>query len=695
MTKKTLVIVESPAKAKTINRYLGRNYQVIASMGHIIDLPKSRMAVNIDKNFEPDYITVRGRGKILDSIKKNAGISKEVLLASDNDREGEAISWHIKNAIISKFPDLNVKRIVFNEITKQAIQDSLKNPEEIDLNKVNAQKARRVLDRIVGYSMSPFLWEKVKKGLSAGRVQSVALKLICQREDEIINFKPEEYWTIEGIFADKKCKFSAKLAKYDKKTIKITSEKDAKKLTDELLKENYTISLYQEKERQRKPSAPFTTSKLQQESSNRLNFNSQKTMQIAQELYEGVDIGKERVGLITYMRTDSTRISNQAMEQVRDYIKDVYGKNFLPNAPQLYKNQKGSQDAHECIRPTDISLSPEKLKGTLTSEHFRLYSLIWSRFVASQMEAAIYSQTIVEITGGKGLFRTTASKLKFPGFLKVYSIEKDDDENVKLPKLELEQKLTLSNLEKEQHFTEPPPRYTDASIVKKLEESGIGRPSTYAPTIATILKRYYIVRKQKNLMPTELGKLTNDMLLNFFSDIINEEFTAEMEENLDKVEENVLNWVDMLKSFYTTFEKTVNTAKQKAEKVKANLDEKTDEVCEKCGSVMVKKLGKNGYFLACSAFPKCSNAKPIPLGPCPKKDCDGKIIHIKMRGKRAFYGCTKYPECDFTTWDKPSGEFCKKCGHILVEKYSKDKGMYLTVISDDVCIDPNCEYRKK
>ncbi len=691
--KKNLIIVESPAKAKTINRYLGKNYQVVASHGHLIDLPKSRLAVDIDHDFEPDYITVRGQGKRLDAIKKMAANAKEVLLATDSDREGEAISWHIKNAILKKDPKTVVRRIIFNEITKAAIQDAVKHPQVIDERKVNAQKARRILDRIVGYYISPFLWKKIKKGLSAGRVQSVALKIICDREEEIRKFVPEEYWTVGGLFAKGKSQFKAQLVRYEDEKLALNNEKAVTKLVNELKKQTVTISDIQIKERKRNPTAPYTTSKMQQDASTHFGFTSQKTMQIAQELYEGIDLDKERTGLITYMRTDSTRISNVAMDQVRELITSEFGDEYLPEQPNTFKNKKGSQDAHECIRPTEIIKKPADIKKYLTNDQYKLYNLIWEKFVSSQMKPAIYEQTQVEISVGKGLFRVTSSKVKFNGFLKVAKLSgKDDPEKMdktKLPALKVKDQVKLEDIQGEQHFTEPPPRYNDASLIKKLDEEEIGRPSTYTSIIGTLYKRYYVQKRQKQLIPTKLGELTNQLVTENFKDIVNIKFTAQMEELLDSVENENRDWVRLLHSFYDEFSKTVDFATENVEKMGDLLDEKTDEVCELCGAPMLKKLGKNGYFLACSAFPECRNAKSLPLGPCPREGCDGQLVSIRMRGKTPFYGCTRYPDCDFITWDEPSERTCPKCGRVLFEKYAKDKGQYY------YCVHTECGYEEK
>ncbi len=685
MSKKTLVVVESPAKAKTINKYLGKDYLVVSSMGHVVDLPKSRIAVNVENNFEPDYITIRGRGKILEGLKKHAKKSKEVLLASDNDREGEAISWHIQNAILKTHPHVEFKRIIFNEITKQAIKESIKNPSFINMHKVNAQKARRVLDRLVGYNLSPLLWQKLKKGLSAGRVQSATLKMICDREEEVINFVPREYWEIEGSFAKGKG-FKAKLQRYNQKKPDLNNEKETQKVLKELENASYSIGNLTKKDRSRKPVAPYTTSKLQQESFSYYKFTTDKTMRIAQSLYEGIDLKKETVGLITYMRTDSTRVSDLALTEVRDYVKNRYGADHLPAKPNLYSNKKRTQDAHEAIRPTTVEKTPEFLAQYLSAEQLKLYTLIWNKFVSSQMANAKYQQTQVEIHGGKGIFKVTSSKLVFKGFLEVHGHDYEEGEaNIKLPALDKGDEVKLKELKPSQHFTEAPPRYTEASIVKKLEESGIGRPSTYAPTLMTLVKRYYISRTQKQLNPTELGKLTNKLISEYFPDITDTEFTAKMEDRLDKVEEENADWVKILKDFYTPFFETVQYAQEKMADMKNALDEETDEICEKCGKNMVKKLGRYGYFLACPGFPECRNSKPVPIGDCPVEGCEGKIVAKKAK-RRQFYGCSTYPNCDFVSWDKPSDQLCPQCSKPMFHKSSKSKGHYL------VCKNEKCLY---
>jgi len=684
--KKSLVIVESPTKAKTIKGYLGRNFVVKSSMGHLIDLPKSRMAVNIEKNFEPEFITIRGRGKVLKELKQEAKKSKDVYLAADSDREGEAISYHIKNAIEKDNPKADIKRIVFNEITEKAIKEAIKNPRDIDENLVNAQKARRVLDRIVGYTLSPLLWEKIKKGLSAGRVQSVALKVICEREEEIEKFVPEEYWTIDALFSKEGKKFSARLAQLNGKRANIKTREEAEDLVSGLKDEDFIVSSVVESTKKRRALPPFTTSKLQQAAGNRLGFPSRKTMMIAQQLYEGISIGGKAVGLITYMRTDSVRVSSQAQEEAKSFISEFYGNDYIPEKDRVYSNKKGSQDAHEAIRPTLVYRTPESLKSYLTRDQYRLYRLIWERFVASQMRDALVKQMKVEIKAGDALFRVTGQVLLFDGFLKVAGIP-ENEEDKKLPHLNKGEKLIPIDIVKEQHHTEPPPRFTDATLVKFLEESGIGRPSTYAPIITTLINRYYIERKNKQFRPTFLGKLTNDLLKQHFSELLDINFTSQMEEKLDQIAEGKLEWAKLLKDFYKPFMDIVGKAQKELASYKGITDEETDYICDKCGSKMVKKLGKYGYFLACSAFPDCRNTMPLPYGKCPVKGCDGYIVERKTKRRRSFYGCTNYPDCDFMIWEKPASKACPKCGTIMLEK-KIDGEKYL------VCLNEECGYKE-
>ncbi len=685
--KETLLIVESPAKARTIERYLGPGYSVAASMGHLIDLPKSRIAVDVDNGFEPEYITVRGKAKILKELQAKAKKADTVLLASDNDREGEAISYHLKNALLKKNEDLNVERIIFNEITPQAIREAVQNPQGLDTNKVNAQKARRVLDRLVGYSLSPLLWKKVKNGLSAGRVQSVALRLICEREKEVEAFIPEEYWTLDVTLGKEKKEFQAALVKYAGAKPEFSRRKDVEEVIGKLEGNEGRVSEIRESFKTLKPRPPFTTSTLQQTAANRLGFTSRKTMQIAQQLYEGVNMGSSRVGLITYMRTDSTRLSGQSIEEVRKFLSEQH-PGQLPEKPNHYATSKNAQDAHEAIRPTYPSYTPEYVKEYLTRDQFRLYSIIWERFVACQMTSSRTKTVTVDIAIGDGVFRATATTVAEPGFQKVLKLLKSKEKKVTLPKLAEGDNLQVKEFHPEQHFTSGPSRYTDASIIKTLEEKGIGRPSTYAPIISRLLDRYYVVRKNRQLIPTVLGRIINDMLVSTFPDIIEVGFTAEMEQRLDMVEENKEEWHQMIREFYDPFRDKVDQVMETLESIKGIMDEETDEVCEKCGRPMVKKLGRYGYFLACSGFPECMNTKSLPLADCPKPGCDGKVIARRKQGVRGkeFYGCTNYPECDFVTYFKPASVNCPKCGRFLVEKYDRKMGSY------KACVNPECDY---
>lgn len=684
--KTSLVIVESPAKAKTIEKYLGPGYTVKASMGHLIDLPKSRLAIDVEHGFTPEYITVRGRAKLLKELQRDAKKVDEVLLASDNDREGESIAWHLKNAFDGK-TKAPIKRIVFNEITPQAITEAVKHPTNIDEAKVNAQKARRVLDRLVGYNLSPLLWKKVKNGLSAGRVQSVALRLICEREKEVENFIPDEYWSLDADFIKGKSKFTAQLVQYDDKKIELPSEKSVQEIIEEIGKTSCTVADIKATEKTVRPKPPFTTSKLQQVAANRLGFTSRKTMQIAQQLYEGVNIGSSRVGLITYMRTDSVRISQTAIKDVRDWLTKNY-PGELPEQPIEYTVGKKAQDAHEGIRPTYVSYTPDSVKEYLTRDQHRLYSIIWERFVSSQMNNAKTRTTSVDIRAGKALFRVSASKVVDKGFYKVIkTLSSKEDATGSLPSLKVGEEITAEKFYPEQHFTQGPARFTDASIVKTLEEKGIGRPSTYAPIISVLLDRYYVTRSNKQLVPTQLGRMINDILVESFPEVVNENFTAEIENELDEVEENKIQWAKMLEDFFFPFRDKVENVMATHESFKGMMDEVTDKICEKCGKPMVKKLGRFGFFLACSGFPECHNTRSIPLARCPRPGCNGEIVARKTKGRgKEFYGCTNYPQCDFISHYKPIDVYCPKCGQFLVEKYDKKHGTY------KACINPDCDY---
>lgn len=686
--KKKLVIVESPAKAKTINRYLGADYIVKSSMGHLIDLPKSRLGIDLDNGFEPEYITIRGRAKILNELKREAKKSEEVLLAADDDREGESIAWHIGNRIKLANSNIPIKRIVFHEITKDALNEAIEKPRDIDIAKVNAQKARRVLDRLIGYNLSPLLWEKIKRGLSAGRVQNVALLIICNREGEIEAFIPVEYWTFGVFLKHKNKEFLAELQKYKGSKPELKTKEDVDEIMEHLKDKTYKVSSIEIKDRLRNPIAPYTTSKLQQAASTSLGYNSSKTMQIAQTLYEGVSIAGESTGLITYMRTDSVRISPVAQEQAREFIKKEYGENYLPIEAPSYSVKKNAQDAHEAIRPTNVFLTPDYVKEYLKSEQYKLYKLIWERFVSSQMLPAKMKNTKAIIVAGDCEFSVSSSKIEFDGYLKVLTIDKGDKEKVlKMPNLSENEICEFVDNNPEQHFTTPPPRYNDASLVKTLEESGIGRPSTYAPTIRTIISRHYIQRKGKQLVPTELGKLVNELISENFSELININFTANMESKLDKIEDDNIEWNNILKEFYPHFLDTLKTATENIHNMKDFFNEETDFVCEKCGRKMIKRLGRYGYFIACSGFPECKNAKGISFGVCPK--CKGDITLKRSKRGREFYGCSNYPKCDFVSWDKPIQTPCPKCNGLMVERQIKNKGLF------KVCIKEDCGYSEE
>ena len=684
--KQTLVIVESPAKAKTIEKYLGPGFTVKASMGHLIDLPKSRMAIDIENDFQPEYITVRGRAKILKELQKDAKKSDLVLLASDNDREGEAIAWHLNNAFKDK-TKAEIQRIVFNEITPVAISEAVKNPSEIDESKVNAQKARRVLDRLVGYNLSPLLWKKVKNGLSAGRVQSVALRLICEREKEVEDFIPEEYWSLEADFTKGKSTFTAQLVQYAGKKPELKNEQQVKDIIEEIKNSECVVAEIKETEKTIRPKAPFTTSKLQQAAANRLGFTSKKTMQIAQQLYEGINIGSSRVGLITYMRTDSTRISQTALDDVRKWIGETY-PNELPPEVIEYSVGKKAQDAHEAIRPTYTTYTPDYVKEYLSRDQLRLYSIIWERFVSSQMNNAKTKTTSVDIKAGEAIFRVSGSKLIEKGFYKVIKVLSSKENTTgNVPSLKIDEKLNSQKFYPEQHFTQGPARYTDASIVKVLEEKGIGRPSTYAPIISVLLDRYYVTRSNKQLVPTTLGRMICNILVESFPDVISDSFTADVESKLDKVEVDEIEWPKMMGEFFFPFKDHVDELMQSLESYKGTLDEPTDKICELCGKPMIKKLGRFGFFLACSGFPECHNTRSIPLAKCPRPNCDGEIVTRKTKGRgKEFYGCTNYPDCDFISHFKPVNQNCPNCGQFLVEKYDKKNGNY------KACINPDCDY---
>ena len=686
-----LVIVESPAKAKTIERYLGKKYKVKASIGHVRDLPRSQTGIDTENNYEPKYITIRGKGPVLQELKAAAKKAKKIYLAADPDREGEAIAWHLATALnIDTTSDC---RVVFNEITKEAILDSFKHPRAINMDLVDAQQARRILDRLVGYNISPILWKKVKKGLSAGRVQSVALRLIIDRENEIKNFVPEEYWSIEGLFEKGKKQFDALYYGTKDERVKLTNEAEVKAILGQLKGDEFEITNVVKKERKRNAAPAFTTSSLQQEAARKLNFRAKKTMMLAQQLYEGIDIGKKEgtVGLITYMRTDSTRISDTAKTEAVGYIEGKYGKDYVVGEAKQAKKQTNAQDAHEAIRPTSVMRTPDELKAVLSRDQLRLYRLIWERFIASQMAPAVLDTVTVDLQNEGVQFRANGSHVKFPGFMKLY-IEGTDDQTEEttklLPEMVVGDKVKTLNIEPKQHFTQPPPRYSEARLVKTLEELGIGRPSTYAPTLDTIQKRGYVQLDAKRFVPTELGEIVHQATLEFFPEIINIEFTAKMEQDLDGIEEGITNWVQVIDAFYKDFEPRVKYADEMMEKIEIK-DEPAGEDCEKCNSPMVYKLGRYGKFMACSNFPDCRNTKAIMKlidVKCPSCK-EGEIVERKSKTKRVFYGCNRYPECEFVSWDKPISRPCPKCSALLVEEKLK-KGVQIQ------CTNSDCDYEE-
>ena len=679
---KNLIIVESPAKSKTIKKFLGKNYEVVASNGHVRDMPKSQMGIDFDNDFEPKYITIRGKGELLAKLRKEVKKADHVYLATDPDREGEAISWHLCFAL--KLDPKKTSRITFNEITKNAVRQSLKQSRQIDMDLVDAQQARRVLDRMVGYSISPLLWDKVKRGLSAGRVQSVALRIIADREAEIDAFIPQEYWSLEGIFQLEGSK-KPLLAKYygNPEKADIRSKEEIDKIMAELKGARYKVSSIKKSERNKKPPLPFTTSTLQQEASKQLNFATRKTMQIAQQLYEGVQVkGHGTIGLITYLRTDSTRISEEADAACKTFITENYGEENIIEKDVVPQNRKNAQDAHEAIRPTYVDLTPAQVKESLTRDQFRLYQLVWKRFVASRMHSAKYETTSVKIDGKGHRFTSSGSKLVFPGFMSVYQSAEDKEEaNSVLAKVKEDSKLKMQELKEEQHFTQPPAHYTEASLVKALEELGIGRPSTYAPTISTLISRRYVAKEQKNLYLSELGDIVNQIMVKAFPSIVDVNFTATMEALLDSVAEGTIEWKTVIRNFYPDLIESVSKAEKVLEKIELH-DEETDVECELCGRKMVIKYGPHGKFLACPGFPDCRNTKPYyeKIGAtCPK--CGGDIVIKKTQKGRRYYGCINNPECDVMTWQKPSDKRCPKCGNMLLERGNKL-----------VCADNTCGY---
>lgn len=669
---KSLIIVESPAKATTIRRFLGKNYTVKASMGHVRDLPRSQFGIDLDRNYEPKYITIRGKGPVMQELKKAAKKTDKVLLATDPDREGEAIAWHLAQAL-----DLDDEkcRIEFREITKQAVRNAVKQPRNIADNLVAAQQGRRILDRIVGYKLSPLLWAKVKRGLSAGRVQSVAIRIICDREKEIEKFEPEEYWSAAALLTNSQNQeFEAKLFKFKNKKIELHNETEANKVKDDILGQTWTVSKVVEKERKRNPAPPFITSTLQQEAARKLNFTAKKTMRVAQQLYEGLDVGEGSVGLITYMRTDAVRVANEAVTEVRELINEKFGNDFLSQKQRVYRSKSGAQEAHEAIRPTSVFRTPETLKKHLNRDQLRLYRLIWERFVASQMASAIIHTVTADIVVQDYVFRATGSKIEFAGFIQVYVEGRDDTEedDRTLPELKENDVVNLRDLKLKQHFTQPPPRYTEAMLVKTLEENGIGRPSTWAPIIDTILKRSYVILEDRRFKPTELGIIVVEILKESFADLVDVDFTASMERKLDEIEEGKANWIDIIDEFYQSFAKDLKKAHDELDKVEIQ-DEVSDVECSKCGALMVIKWGRFGKFLACPNYPECRNTKSLlnEIGvKCP--DCaDGEIVERRSKRGRLFYGCSNYPDCQFTTWNKPLNEKCPQCGQLMVQGREK------------------------
>lgn len=729
MTDKNLVIVESPAKTKALKKFLGKEFMVEASVGHIKDLPKRDLGVEIKNDFAPRYEIIKGKKKVLNQLISRSRKAKKIYLAPDPDREGEAIAWHIASEIRPINPQ--IVRASFNEITKQAVLEGMSQAGDIDTNRVNAQQARRILDRLVGYKISPLLWKTVYRGLSAGRVQSVALRIICEREREIENFVPKEYWSITALVeTEKKESFCARLAKIEGKDFEIAGKKEAQKICTDIKKKRFLVAKLSQEEKKRNPYPPYITSTLQQDAARRLSFSPKKTMQVAQQLYEGVDLGEtESAGLITYMRTDSFRVAQVAQKAARDLIQRNYGEKYLPPKPRLYRSKKTAQEAHEAIRPTYVDYHPDQVKKYLTKDQHKLYQLIWNRFVASQMNPAIYNHSTAEIEAGKYLFKASSTQLLFDGFLRVYQDVKEENseesEETKLPALREKEKLNLLELLPKQHFTKPPPRFSEATLIKELEENGIGRPSTYAQTVSTIKQRKYVESKSRRLSPTELGKTVNQILVDNFPDIFEVKFTAVMEEELDKIEEGKEEWVKVLNDFYQPFELNLRKVESKKKDIRELTQQKTDEICEKCGSPMIIRWGRNGKFLACSGFPECKNTKPLPgdengtilpdekcekcgspmmikvsrfgrflscsrypdckftrsistgVG-CPEESCDGFLVERKTRRGRTFFGCSNYPRCKFATWDRPINHRCPDCGAaFMLEKSSKTKGQYL------------------
>ncbi len=683
--KKYLIIVESPAKAKTIEKYLGRNYKVVASVGHIRDLKKSSMSIDFENNYEPEYINIRGKGPLINSLKKEAKNAKQVFLASDPDREGEAISWHLSHILGLNLEDKN--RVVFNEITKDAVKNAFVEPRQVDMNLVDSQQARRVLDRIVGYSISPILWKKVKKGLSAGRVQSVALKLIIDRENEIKAFKSEEYWTIDSLFKKGTKKFQASFYGVDGKKVKLNTNEEVKDVLSRIKNDDFTVEKVEKKERRRNAPLPYTTSSLQQDAANKINFRTRKTMMIAQNLYEGINLGSQGTqGLITYMRTDSTRISPSAQNEAATFISNRFGSKYSKHGSRI-KNASGAQDAHEAIRPSNVNHTPESIAKHLNKDQLKLYTLIWNRFVASQMTAAIFDTVKVTLEQNKVTFVANGSQIKFDGYMAVYN---DSDKNKMLPEMTESETVKRESSSPEQHFTQPPARYSEATLIKTLEENGVGRPSTYAPTLEVIQRRYYVKLAAKRFEPTELGEIVNKLIVEFFPNIVDVAFTASMEAELDQVEEGQVKWQTVIDHFYKPFSNDLVKAEDEIEKIQIK-DEPAGFDCDLCGHPMVIKLGRFGKFYACSNFPDCRNTKAITkeIGvTCPI--CQkGQVIERKTKRNRIFYGCDRYPECDFTSWDIPVGRTCPKSGDYLVEKKIRGGGKQV------VCSSETCDYKEE
>lgn len=690
MMGQKLVIVESPAKAKTIGKYLGKSYVVEASMGHVRDLPKSQLGVDIENNYNPKYITIRGKGDLIDKLKKEAKKSERIYLATDPDREGEAISWHLSK--ILKLDETENCRIEFHEITKNAIQNAIKSPRIINPDLVNAQQARRVLDRLVGYEISPILWKKVKWGLSAGRVQSAALKIICDRENEITKFEPKEYWTIECLLHKEKGRksFSAKVLFLNGKKIEVVDENQSNDIISKLKSGDFEVKKIKNSNKMKNPLPPFTTSTLQQDAYKKLNFSTKRTMSIAQQLYEGVDVkGYGTIGLITYMRTDSVRIADEAQASAKEFIQCNFGENYVSGTPRVYKSKKNIQDAHEAIRPTNVNITPEIAKVSLKDEQFKLYSLIWNRFLASQMASCVLNTTSVDITNGDYGLKASGSSLEFDGFMKLYDYtSSEEDENTNIPSLTEGEVLINKSIDGRQHFTQPPAKFSEASLVKTLEENGIGRPSTYAPIISTLLERKYIERDKKTLIPTELGFIVNNIMNEYFKEVIDIEFTADMEGKLDNVEEGSEDWRSIVDKFYKPLKDSVDIAEKELSKITIE-DKVSDVKCDKCGRFMVIKHGRYGSFLACPGYPECKNTKPIVEEldvPCPL--CGGKVVAKKSKKGRKFFGCSNYPNCNFVSWFEPVAEKCTECGGNMVKKYSKAKGTYYE------CTNAECKHKE-